>query len=345
MKRNQVPSMSSENHRFCNYEANGTEQRFYHSYIIYSDHLVFLKRYYQSHRNYLSKEQQIKNLRNKSYNGYMSKATISKVRKVLDTWEQSIDHYNSLEVNKFKKDKRRIVFLTLTLSSEQEHDDYTIKRRLLIPFIAMICEKYEVKHYFWKAEKQTNGNIHFHLLIDHYIDKRQVQILWNSVQNRLGYIDKFESRYNHRQPPSTEIHLPSKGNTVVNYLLAYLVKEEMNGKVEGRIWGMSDALREIKPVEIEACGVFDEEITKLVATGRIEVMVREHCTILYFKKPCLLSVDTEHLRKYLENEYHEIYRKLYTNFVPKLSIANEYRMLEAEKVPIEQLHKQLVLFE
>jgi len=81
--------------------------------------------------------------------------------------------------------------LTLTLPCRQLHGDPYVKKYLLNEYLSIIRKKYELKHYIWKAEKQNNGNIHFHLIIDRYIHFKEVNRLWNQILNTHGYIDEY----------------------------------------------------------------------------------------------------------------------------------------------------------
>jgi len=126
------------------------------------------------------------------YNGHMSKATRKRVTKFLDTWIQSLVFHNS-QVRKRDR-KHNLVFFTLTLSSKQIHSDNEIKRKIFNPFIDYCKRKDVFENYFWKAEKQKNGNIHFHLIIDKYLDLGKIKKLWNTFQNRLGYLDSYQKQ-------------------------------------------------------------------------------------------------------------------------------------------------------
>ncbi len=85
----------------------------------------------------------------------------------------------------------RVSFITLTLSSTQIHSDDEIKRKLLNSFLIEIQRYHHVTKYFWRAEKQENGNIHFHILCDRAIWWNDVRNRWNRIQNKLGYVDRY----------------------------------------------------------------------------------------------------------------------------------------------------------
>jgi hypothetical protein len=137
------------------------------------------------------------------------------------------------------------VFLTITLSSTQRHADAFVKRHMLGELIKYMKRNCGVEHYFWRAESQVNGNIHFHLLIDKYIPKEQIQLKWNSIQNNHGYLVQYYKTHSHINAPSCDIKSPKDKRELVSYLLKYMSKDEKNRLIEGRIWGMSDSLRHV----------------------------------------------------------------------------------------------------
>lgn len=118
----------------------------------------------------------------------------------------------------------KINFLTLTLSAEQQHSDQIIKAKVLDPFLQELREKHGLKNYLWRAEAQANGNIHFHLITDIFIHLEQLRDLWNNMQNRLGYIDRFAEKHGHRNPNSTDVHSVKNISNVAAYLSKYCCK-------------------------------------------------------------------------------------------------------------------------
>jgi hypothetical protein len=85
----------------------------------------------------------------------------------------------------------RLVFVTFDLPSKQIHDDNTIKEQILNQMIIELVRYHGVKNYIWRAEKQKNGNIHFHLIIDKFIMYNILRKRWNRICNKLGYVDRY----------------------------------------------------------------------------------------------------------------------------------------------------------
>ena len=84
-------------------------------------------------------------------------------------------------------------FVTLTLPATQKHDDNFVKRQMLWRFIQQLQRKYYVKFYFWRAEPQENGNIHFHILVDKWIHWRRIRAEWNVILDDHGYIEDYRN--------------------------------------------------------------------------------------------------------------------------------------------------------
>lgn len=145
-------------------------------------------------------------------NGYMSKATRAKVKTLVDTiiFMEQLPEAKLQTMNDklgYKQQACYLTFVTLTLPSAQlrdavgEYDDEHAKRHLLRPFIERLKYKFGVQSFIWVAEPQEAGNIHFHLLIDKYIDNRkdsdneaksqQLTKAWNEILAGHGYITAY----------------------------------------------------------------------------------------------------------------------------------------------------------
>jgi hypothetical protein len=137
--------------------------------------------------------------------GYMSNKTKSKVKGYIDTMLllSQVREAEKLELNERLGYKQRVrpTLATLTLPSMQAHDDKFIRRYLLNPFVKLLKEKYGVRLYLWVAEAQSNGNVHFHILLDRYIENvtqpKHARIAleltkdWNRLLALYGYIEPY----------------------------------------------------------------------------------------------------------------------------------------------------------
>ncbi len=145
-----------------------------------------------SDNNMLSKSEKTKQA---PYNGYMSTATKRKIKNYIEVWSEAVQSVRDHPDWKSRHDKLPyFTFVTLTLASKQFHDDNFIKRNILGRFINESRKEGMFNHYFWRAEPQKNGNIHFHLIIDKYVDYRKLRKKWNNTQGRYGYIERYRLR-------------------------------------------------------------------------------------------------------------------------------------------------------
>lgn len=85
----------------------------------------------------------------------------------------------------------KLNLITLTLPSTQIHSDQYLKRHALQPFLDYMKRNHDLSLYFWKAEIQDNGNIHFHITSNTWIHWSIIQNVWNRIMDTLGYIDSF----------------------------------------------------------------------------------------------------------------------------------------------------------
>jgi len=99
---------------------------------------------------------------------------------------------------KMKTDKYiynfRMAFITLTLPSQQEHSDTFIKSECLNHFLVELRHIYNVQNYVWKAELQDNENIHFHLILDKYVDFQALRRRWNRILDKHGYVKSYQQK-------------------------------------------------------------------------------------------------------------------------------------------------------
>jgi len=178
----------------------------------------------------------------------------------------------------------KVNFITLTLSSEQIHTDQEIKSTLLNQFLIEAKKKWKVTYYIWRAEKQNNGNIHFHILTDKYIPWLELRNTWNRIQNKLGYIDRFHTRHNHTNPNSTDIHALWKIKNVASYITKYLTKIEEREQVKGENWRASKELSNIKGAQVDITDNIYEEIERLQNEPGSKRINKEHFSGIFFDR-------------------------------------------------------------
>ncbi len=167
-----------------------------------------------------------------------------------------------------RKFAMKVAFVTLTLPSTQIHPDNEIKASCLNQFLIEIKARCKVRRYVWRAEKQKNGNIHFHIVIDQFIPHQLIRDIWNRICEKLGYVSRYREemkrwhtggfhvrkdllhRWSYKSqvrayhagvvsdwnsPNSTDIHSIRKIINLKAYIVKYMTKEKAIDRATGEI--------------------------------------------------------------------------------------------------------------
>ena len=239
---------------------------------------------YKGRKNYKKAqeltERQLDNLTKKKFTGELSRKSQQKIINIVQNWIETVDHVQAIKKTGVEKGVKQVVLITLTLSAKQQHDDRVIKRTMLNRFLISLARSNDRVKYLWKAETQQNGNIHFHILVDEYFDKDWINQLWNSIQFDNGYISQELYKNKDKIIPSTRIEALRDKYDSTAYIAKYISKNEGIRKVEGRLWGCSKELQEIKKAEIV---LSKSEVLDLV-NSQVEyendLFTTEYCTII-----------------------------------------------------------------
>lgn len=101
------------------------------------------------------------------------------------------------------KNRFLCTFVTLTLPAVQKHSDKELTKYVLHPFLSYARKFFKVRYFIWKKELQKNGNLHYHLICDRFIDCNCLRKTWNRLLNRgkiaeceqpFDYVDRYNKR-------------------------------------------------------------------------------------------------------------------------------------------------------
>jgi hypothetical protein len=209
----------------------------------------------------------------------------------------------------------KVNFITLSLSGRQQHSDKELKHHLLNQFLIEAKQKWGLKNYVWKAERQRNGNLHWHILSDVYIPWQDLRDVWNRLQAKLGYLQAYRKEYNKDSPNSTDVHSLRNVKNVPAYITKYMIKDNTEHRVQvsrknlkdyvrpdgschsvtsgaklwlsqqsncGRIWACSQSLSNISGGVADLDNLINDEILRLSKESKARRIDKEHFTIVYY---------------------------------------------------------------
>lgn len=85
-------------------------------------------------------------------------------------------------------------FITLTLPATQRHVTADITAICLNQFLTECKTKFNLQNYVWRLEFQKNGNAHYHIATDTYIDYTSCKLIWNRCLDKLGYVQAYRDK-------------------------------------------------------------------------------------------------------------------------------------------------------
>lgn len=238
------------------------------------------------HKEYDTRPRHTHNQVKKEITAYTGKLTTFSRKKL----KKAIQLITAIAVEKeapnFKTGKTfkfKLNFLTFTLpTTEHQATDKEIKHAL-DNWIKRAKRKHNLKSYVWRAERQANGNIHFHMITDTWIHYQKIRDDWNSCLRPLGMIDKFKAKHQHENPNTTDVHAIWKVKNLVQYFIKYMSKEHKEGEapIQGKIWDCSTNLKKAKTCEMVLEGEVRDKWEELAADESITRLNDPLFTILF----------------------------------------------------------------
>lgn len=102
---------------------------------------------------------------------------------------RTITTYTGKTIYNFK-----CAFVTLTLPSAQKTPTHAVSKELLDPLLQVLRQRLKMENYVWRLEFQKNGNVHYHIVTDTYIDYHFVSQQWNNILEKHGYISDYAAK-------------------------------------------------------------------------------------------------------------------------------------------------------
>lgn len=242
--------------------------------------------------------------KNNSSNGVISKKAATKINNAVQ-WLLMFSHKKRVYSKATRKSYWFLInFITLTLSDKQNHSDEYVKEHMLYPFLRWMARAHKAGLYIWKAEAQTNGNIHFHITTNTFIHWKSIRRKWNEIQSRHGYMKKWTDGNERGNPNSTDVHAVIKTDQIAKYMVKYMVKTQTDRRpIDGRLWACSQELSQITVSLDEHDNQFAECSADL--TKQSEIRKLDHATLLLHQ-----PLNKLHLHDLLRERLTTVYKSL-----------------------------------
>lgn len=224
----------------------------------YNIHPDYITRSYKNHRNQGYTDIEIKRIKKESIQnlqkGFTQGKELSKIsiKKIINAvrWLEIFTNKKVYVTKNGKKLYHKLTFITLTLPSKQMHNDKVIVKEILQRWLDNVRTNYGLRNYIYRAETQSNSNIHFHIITDCNLNYYQILHTWNKALRKLGYIDRFKEINGHENPNSVDVKRLSNSKKISTYIAKYLTKsndqKEERRTVNCRHYAMSRELSRIK---------------------------------------------------------------------------------------------------
>lgn len=185
------------------------------------------------------------------------------------------------EATNFKTGKQfsfKLNFITFTLPAIQEQKNDEQIKICLDNWIKRAKRKYKLNNYVWRAERQANGNIHFHMVSDTWIHYENIRSDWNEVLQPTGLVNKYTEKHQQlsltqylqlyppntkiskaarivaykrgcatqwKNPNTTDVHAIHKIKNLTSYFIKYMSKAHKEGEepIKGKVWDCSQNLK------------------------------------------------------------------------------------------------------
>ena len=237
-----------------------------------------------------------------TYNGTVTKGAKKRISRAVDIMLQitpTIKIYNPIIC---KEVDFKLSFITLTLSDNSRFiSAKECYSSCLKPFLDWLRRTLKCKTYIWKAERQkstdkngnkkkSNGQLHYHITTNVFINHDALRKKWNSLQKEAGYLENYANQYKNYNPNSTDIHSVYNIENLEGYLIKYISKEPeiLEGEseteykkritVDGKIWDCSSNLRGTKFFKINYSDREHMLLTKGSNLSNLRKLDIEHCT-------------------------------------------------------------------
>jgi hypothetical protein len=284
------------------------------------------------------------NLEKKYTSNKITNKNRKRMKQILENWCMCLDIANIVYSRNLITHSKALCFVTLTLPATQVHDDRDIKRQCLTEMIKVMIKQFKVINYVWVAEKQKNGNIHFHLIIDKSISHTELRKHWNRLLNNMGYIDRY--RFNQKEfhkegfkvrtnllknwdipqqkkayfdginsnwsnPNTTDVKKLDNVKNLYSYMMKYLSKGSDECPINGHKWGASASLKHLKYYTSLMDNQTSLFTNTLFTNINSKILIKDYFSVVWNDSLMKIAMDNEDLWDSISDFYIQQYHSIY----------------------------------
>jgi hypothetical protein len=194
--------------------------------------------------------------------------------------------------------KRNLGLITLTLPQEMNTNCKFVKDIMFNTFLTSLRQREKKLSYVWKAERQKNGRLHFHLVVNKFFDWEWLNNLWFGICLKNNYAMEWTTGERKIKPKCVDVAGVRKVEKIRAYLIKYMSKGSDLQPIDGRLWGSSYDISRLSKVMLEVSPEFIEEIIEGAKAGRFFKIECEYgdCYMYdYLKTPDTTVLNLEYL--------------------------------------------------
>jgi len=130
-----------------------------------------------------------------SHNFELSKKATGRIREKVEWLYELAKNKTVITSNGKVLSSFKMNFLTLTLPALQKHSTDELTKTCLNQFFTELKAKKNLNNYVWRLEFQKNGNAHYHIATDTFLDYTECKLIWNRCLRKLGYIQDYQNKF------------------------------------------------------------------------------------------------------------------------------------------------------
>lgn len=233
-----------------------------------------------------------------AYDGLLNFNSIKRLKRAIELLVATAPEKTAMNFKSGKPFKFKVNFVTLTLPAPQRGvSDKELKRYCLDVWIKAAKRLFKLNSYVWRAERQKNGNLHFHIASDVYMPYDQLRDSWNQRLARYHFINEYHSKNGKWHPNSTDVHSVNNVRDLAAYMVKYMAKLKKNEqRIDGKVWDCSKNLKRRDSVEFIIDNEVDNMIREAVEVHGCRGKVTEHCTMVFLNEKQFQKVVTGRFR-------------------------------------------------